>query len=614
MGTDTTAPRRYFDADSHVLEPVDWLTPYADPDIRDRMRTLELPGAPTNESAAEIVAERSPTALDDDPLWGRGYRAFGAWDAGERTAILDKYGIDAQLVFSTFAPGPVPLQRPRPALRRCARPHASPGRLLLGDPRLLPGAAHPVRRHRPRPRGARRGARARAAAPCSSTPPRRRGRWARATRRLDPFWARLQDADVPFVSHIGTGGRLVPTGYRENGRPRAARLPRRRRERPLEGLHQHRLLAGELPLRPRPRRRVRAVPAPAGRVDRAGGRVGARRCSRSSTGPCSSPRTEPDLAALPDEGQRLHPPAGEVHALRQGRRRLDPRPGRSRSPPVLHRLPPPGGHQGSDGSLRRAPRRASTTTPARSSTSRTCASCSVPPSLTAEDAAALEAAMRAGHGAGVLGGARPAPAGGHRAERRPHLRRAQRPRQPARASAAPPRLRRGRRRRAAVRQPAGVRRDVGGLPPRRVPAHQRELAPHARRVRLHRARLPGARVHRRRHPRRRPSRRPSTCELRIAVGGELPGFEPWDDVLAAEDGSRHRRPDAWAPRCSTRRAPPATRRASPSRPTPTATSRRPSPCTSYRDGNVHLCTGPLYHAAPVLHRAGAAPHAAACRS
>ena len=57
MGTDTTAPRRYFDADSHVLEPVDWLTPYADPDIRDRMRTLEMPGVPNNESAAEIVVE-----------------------------------------------------------------------------------------------------------------------------------------------------------------------------------------------------------------------------------------------------------------------------------------------------------------------------------------------------------------------------------------------------------------------------------------------------------------------------------------------------------------------------------------------------------------------------
>lgn len=36
---------------------------------------------------------------------------------------------------------------------------------------------------------------------------------------IDPFWARLEDAGVPFVTHIGTGGKLVPTGFRNNGRP-----------------------------------------------------------------------------------------------------------------------------------------------------------------------------------------------------------------------------------------------------------------------------------------------------------------------------------------------------------------------------------------------------------
>jgi hypothetical protein len=35
--------RRYFDADSHVLEPNDWLRPNADPAIRDRLRTLTHP-------------------------------------------------------------------------------------------------------------------------------------------------------------------------------------------------------------------------------------------------------------------------------------------------------------------------------------------------------------------------------------------------------------------------------------------------------------------------------------------------------------------------------------------------------------------------------------------
>jgi len=31
--TQPSVTRRYFDADSHVLEPKDWLEPYADPEI-----------------------------------------------------------------------------------------------------------------------------------------------------------------------------------------------------------------------------------------------------------------------------------------------------------------------------------------------------------------------------------------------------------------------------------------------------------------------------------------------------------------------------------------------------------------------------------------------------
>jgi predicted TIM-barrel fold metal-dependent hydrolase len=36
---------------------------------------------------------------------------------------------------------------------------------------------------------------------------------------LEPFWARLAEAGVPVVLHIG-GGRLLPPAYHQNGRPR----------------------------------------------------------------------------------------------------------------------------------------------------------------------------------------------------------------------------------------------------------------------------------------------------------------------------------------------------------------------------------------------------------
>jgi predicted TIM-barrel fold metal-dependent hydrolase len=41
---------------------------------------------------------------------------------------------------------------------------------------------------------------------------------------LDRFWARLQDADVPFVLHVGTNGGQADPVYHENGRPLAPDL------------------------------------------------------------------------------------------------------------------------------------------------------------------------------------------------------------------------------------------------------------------------------------------------------------------------------------------------------------------------------------------------------
>lgn len=216
--TVSVAPRRYFDADSHVLEPTDWLRPYADPDIRDRLRVLPLPLAPTNEGAAQIVADRPTTALDEEPLWGRGYQAFGAWDAGERTAILDKFGIDAQLVFSTFAPGQFlsdDLDLVYGGVRAHTRALAD---FCSTDPRLLSAPLIPftdVDRALVELDVALELGCGVVLVP-STAPSKEMGPSHLA---LDPFWARLQAADVAFVTHIGTGGRLVPTGFRENGRP-----------------------------------------------------------------------------------------------------------------------------------------------------------------------------------------------------------------------------------------------------------------------------------------------------------------------------------------------------------------------------------------------------------
>ena len=77
-----------------------------------------------------------------------------------------------------------------------------------------------------------------------------------------------------------------------------------------------------------------------------------------------------------------------------------------------------------------------------------------------------------------------------------HIRRVERAGQPAGASAPPARCSTGRRRGAPVLEPGRVRRGADGDPAVGASAHDRELAPHRRRGRLHRRRLRGERVRR----------------------------------------------------------------------------------------------------------------------
>jgi long-chain acyl-CoA synthetase len=85
-------------------------------------------------------------------------------------------------------------------------------------------------------------------------------------------------------------------------------------------------------------------------------------------------------------------------------------------------------------------------------------------------------------------------------------------------------------------------------------------------------------------------------ELRIAVGGELPGFESWDAVLAEGDPS-----DIADPTLGT-----AMLYTSGTTGYPKGVRKPPDPdglvtgvaIYGHGDDDVHLCTGPLYHAAP----------------
>src|SRR5690606_37852783 len=85
--------------------------------------------------------------------------------------------------------------------------------------------------------------------------------------------------------------------------------------------------------------------------------------------------------------------------------------------------------------------------------------------------------------------------------------------------------------------------------------------------------------------------------VRLAVGGEIPGFEPYDEAVAGHDGADPDDPvlgGSMLYTSGTTGRPKGVQR--PKVPASTATGRM----FRYRAGRSrHLCTGPLYHAAPL---------------
>jgi long-chain acyl-CoA synthetase len=84
---------------------------------------------------------------------------------------------------------------------------------------------------------------------------------------------------------------------------------------------------------------------------------------------------------------------------------------------------------------------------------------------------------------------------------------------------------------------------------------------------------------------------------RIAAGGAIDGFAPWDDALGAFDGSDIAGPTLGSSMLYTS--------GTTGRPKGVFRKRSAPPLApaqvvyDYRDGDRHLCTGPLYHAAPL---------------
>jgi predicted TIM-barrel fold metal-dependent hydrolase len=213
----------YYDADSHVMELPHWLEEYADAETRDRIRPLQLGGAGKLADQAVAEAERrqgdaaAAAALESALMKAKGWNALGAFDPAERSRALDLLGFDAQLVFSTFAStqfagGDLDL------LYGGTRAH---NRAMAGfcadDERLIPVAevpwADPERTLAAVEEAIDLG--------CGAVHvPSHPGRGVSPTHpHYEPVWAVLEERQVPFMLHIGGGGRILRPAFHDNGRP-----------------------------------------------------------------------------------------------------------------------------------------------------------------------------------------------------------------------------------------------------------------------------------------------------------------------------------------------------------------------------------------------------------
>ena len=213
-----------FDADSHVMETADWLPSFAEEGLRDRLSGLGLEGA---GAGAAALMERLPEVWEGhrhqeigaDVIAGpKGWLAPGALDTDVRSRVLDALQIDAELVFPTFALAHFAFSRDLEvlyggtrALNRAMVAFCAPdprlkavGFLPLNDPHLAAAALDEAL------------AAGVAAVWVPSDAP---GDRSPAHVDYDPVWARLADAGVPFVLHVG-GGKLLPKSFHNNGLPR----------------------------------------------------------------------------------------------------------------------------------------------------------------------------------------------------------------------------------------------------------------------------------------------------------------------------------------------------------------------------------------------------------
>lgn len=217
--------RRILDADSHVMETLDWLTSWARPGQEHLIspEATRKGGSGVEKAIAKAAARRAdPEAtreLLEKPLISgpKGWAAYGATTPEERRHALDLLGFQKQLVFPTFSIGQFAASKDLDVLYGGAdmlNRHMAD--FCAGDDRLQAVGYVPLRDPALALSATRDALDAGVEAVWMSSDPA--GKRSPSHLDFDPIWDLLSSRGAPVVLHIG-GGRSLDTRYHETGHP-----------------------------------------------------------------------------------------------------------------------------------------------------------------------------------------------------------------------------------------------------------------------------------------------------------------------------------------------------------------------------------------------------------
>ncbi len=216
------------DADSHIMEPANWLEPYLEAGARERFPRVwtDANEDTTPQDSVERAAakHRDPTYRADDATQitlRKNFLATGSFLNSDRPAALDLLGFSSQLVFDTFT-SPHALRFDRDGDHKMAVTVArAQHRAVLDwcsvDSRLLPVTVVPVGDTSAAVALTTEAIDAGSAAvwigqyPAGHSP---------SHLALEPMWDACAHAGVPVVLHVaGAGANVMSPDFFDNGRP-----------------------------------------------------------------------------------------------------------------------------------------------------------------------------------------------------------------------------------------------------------------------------------------------------------------------------------------------------------------------------------------------------------